>query len=557
MSIIRIQGIKERSQGIHYEVNTDEKPLGVGGMGQVYRGCRIQEKTGVCIDVAIKFLFDDLPAHVVERARREASVQIHNENLVEMYGFIQIDEEVSPGVIHQRYHVVSELLHGVMLYDLLKGKTTDSNGVEIPFAQELYRQYTNDRCGFAIFIVKNILSGIMALHDKGYIHRDIDPSNIMITANGKVKIIDFGIAKQLSTLTTQDQQLTTAGQFMGKAAYAAPELVVGDVVHQNETTDIYAIGIMFFQFIVGHLPFEGATHEVLDMQLHHKFPLSQIPQKQIRKIIAKATTKKQIERYQSAAEFRVAVEQLEKLSSECDNVGSSFDIKTIFQNKKILIPTAAAILIISGGIGVFCLLQNAEKNEMAKVQIERERIVAAQIEKLKDEVIDTSEPVYKIDTLSGCTIKSSVLLTDEAVNLLLNPSKAEDGLKILDKVIAKKYRTSSDAAYLMGRLYYEGEAPSEKVQSMKLNLIGKLNSDNKKAHEMNLLALKLDSTSYKALYELGCDFYAGEKRIGEPDSRDIDKALVYFKKSLEFAAQANDEDYKEKCSKRIKELSGI
>ena len=87
---------------------------------------------------------------------------------------------------------------------------------------------------FALLVIKNILSGIMALHDKGYIHRDLDPSNIMITSDRKIKIIDYGIAKQLSTLTTQDQQLTTAGQFMGKATYASPELVVGDVVHQNE-----------------------------------------------------------------------------------------------------------------------------------------------------------------------------------------------------------------------------------------------------------------------------------------------------------------------------------
>lgn len=129
--------------------------------------------------------------------------------------------------------------------------------MDIPFAQELYNQYVTDRCGFALLVIKNILSGIMALHDKGYIHRDLDPSNIMITSDRKIKIIDYGIAKQLSTLTTQDQQLTTAGQFMGKATYASPELVVGDVVHQNETTDIYAIGIMLFQFIVGHVPLRG------------------------------------------------------------------------------------------------------------------------------------------------------------------------------------------------------------------------------------------------------------------------------------------------------------
>ena len=108
MSIICIQSINEKKKHIRYEVDTDSQPLGVGGMGSVYRGKRIQEKTGVCVDVAIKFLFDDLPAHVIERARREASIQIHNENLVEMFGFIQIDEVVSPTVVHQHYHVVSE-----------------------------------------------------------------------------------------------------------------------------------------------------------------------------------------------------------------------------------------------------------------------------------------------------------------------------------------------------------------------------------------------------------------------------------------------------------------
>ena len=233
MSVMIIQGAAERLAKIHYEIDTEEKPLGVGGMGQVFKGIRVDEKTGVRIPVAIKFLFDDLPVNVIERARREASIQIHNENLVEMYGFIQIDEEIAPGKVHERYHVVSELLHGVMLYDLLKGKVTDNEGSLIPFAEELYRMYQNERREFAVFIIKNVLSGIMALHDKGYVHRDIDPSNIMITSDRKVKIIDFGIAKQMSTLNTQDQLLTTAGMFMGKAAYAAPELVLGDVSHQN------------------------------------------------------------------------------------------------------------------------------------------------------------------------------------------------------------------------------------------------------------------------------------------------------------------------------------
>ena len=286
MSVIILQGANELAQNIYYEIETESDPLGVGGMGKVYRGVRVQANTGVRTDVAVKFLFDDLPAHAIERARREASIQIHNENLIEMFGFIEIDEEVAPGQIHARYHVVSELLKGIMLFDLLKGKTTDNSGEEVPFAQELYKQYTEDKLRFALRIIKCVLSGVMALHDKGYIHRDIDPSNIMITQDGKVKLIDLGIAKPISdeeATSVTAQHLTVAGQFMGKAAYAAPELVIGDVAHENRTTDLYAVGILFFQLVTGHLPFQGATLEVLDMQLHQKIPLQEITSKNVGK----------------------------------------------------------------------------------------------------------------------------------------------------------------------------------------------------------------------------------------------------------------------------------
>lgn len=552
MSVIKIQGINEIENGIVYEVDTDSKPLGVGGMGQVFRGTRIHAK-GVRVEVAIKFLFDDLPQHVIERARREASIQIHNENLVEMFGFIQIDERITPEIVHQRYHVVSELLEGVMLYDLLKGKTTDNEGKGIEFAEELYHQYQNDTFNFALFIVKNVLSGIMALHDKGYIHRDIDPSNIMITADRKVKIIDFGIAKQLSTLNTQDQMLTTAGQFMGKATYAAPELVVGDVVHQNKTTDIYAVGILLFQLIAGHLPFDGATHEVLDMQLHKKIPLQEIPQKNIRKIIAKATEKKQMDRFQSAAEFRVALEQLENEPVEVTNKLPSIDVKEIFQNKKVLFSAGGLILLLIGGILFFTVSSSSSTEETEYVLNESER--AERAKDLKNEIIDSSESYVQTDSLSGVQLKTAGLLIHEAVDALQDSVRAQDGLKILQQVIDKKYRSSSDAAYLLGRLCYEDEDPSDTIQQMKMNLSGHLETSNSRAHQLILLAVELDSTSYKALYELGCDYYAGEMRTGDPDSRDIDKALDCFKRCLQFATEAGDETYRDKCSKRIDELT--
>jgi serine/threonine-protein kinase len=101
MSLIFIQGEEEKNRNIHYEVDPKLPSLGEGGMGQVLRGVMVNEKNGVRQDVAIKFLFEDLPAHAIERAKREASIQIHNENLVEMFGFIQVVD--SNGT--KRFHV--------------------------------------------------------------------------------------------------------------------------------------------------------------------------------------------------------------------------------------------------------------------------------------------------------------------------------------------------------------------------------------------------------------------------------------------------------------------
>lgn len=313
--IMRLQGVAEQQKGVYYELDVSEKPLGEGGTGIVRRGVQINEKTGARRDVAIKFLFNDLSENIIMRSKREASIHIVHENLVEMLGFVQIGDADLYGRGNIHYHVISELLHGVMLLDIINGDVKTQTFDKFPHVKELYDLYLNDKNRFARTIVSGVLSGIQALHDHGYIHRDIDPSNIMITENGKVKLIDLGIAKKLNNITaTNEQHLTTMGQFVGKAAYAAPELVRGDLLHQDQTTDVYAIGIMLYQIITGSLPFQGSIQEVLEMQLKNKIPLSNIKDRKIRKVIKKATEKKQGTRYQSASEFRVALDHIPERS---------------------------------------------------------------------------------------------------------------------------------------------------------------------------------------------------------------------------------------------------
>lgn len=83
--------------------------------------------------------------------------------------------------------------------------------------------------------------------------------------------------------------MTQAGQFIGKPEYAAPELVLGAINEQNQTTDLYAVGILLFQCIVGHVPFEGDRSDILQKQLHAPLPLKLIKHKGMRRLIARAT----------------------------------------------------------------------------------------------------------------------------------------------------------------------------------------------------------------------------------------------------------------------------
>lgn len=355
MDIIRLQGDTERRKGIHYEVDLDNEPIGVGGTGKVYEGRCVNSLTGEIRSVAVKILFTNLPIQIIERARRESTIQLRNDNLIEMLGFIEM---------RNTYAVVSELLHGVSLTDIFNGKCTDSKGKEIPYARKLLNIYTKDSDHFSKIVAKNVLSGLMALHDAGYIHRDIDPSNIMITEDGHIKLIDFGICKRMDKQATYDNVQTVAGVFMGKPEYAAPELVLGDIYHQDQTTDIYAVGILMYQCVLGHVPFEGTRYEVLDYQVKEKLPTKNIKNNHLRRIIEKACSKKQKLRYQTTAEMRVAIESFESKLTGTTKDKQSFVIEIKWSSLKKI----AIVLCLFCIAAVTFLLMNLNKPQQNKME---------------------------------------------------------------------------------------------------------------------------------------------------------------------------------------------
>ena len=403
MAIVKLQGESEKKKGIYFEVDSDNEPIGEGGTGKVYEGRCVNVQTGETRPVAIKFMFADLSEQIVERARREASIQLRNDNLIEMLGFIET-ETTHANTVQKHYHVVSELLHGVSLTDIFDGKCTDAKGKEIPFAKKLLNTYSKDPDHFAKIIVKNVLSGLMALHDAGYIHRDIDPSNIMITEDNHIKLIDFGICKQMDKLTTHDKVQTVAGVFMGKPEYAAPELALGDIKHQDQTTDIYAVGILLYQCILGHVPFGGTRYEILDRQVKMKVPTKNIKDSRLRKIIDKACDKKQELRYQTSAEMRVDIESL--------------DIKRAADPRKkrlaVIVAVALAIVVLGGIFGANWYKSNNDAKHAALIEKAREDSLVSIIKTSVNHANELAQKGYMHDEGYDKDLVDAKLLYDKA-----------------------------------------------------------------------------------------------------------------------------------------------
>lgn len=519
MSVYKIQGKAEKRKGIYYEFDSSDEPLGEGGMGKVYRGRCVEESTGASRQVAVKFLYSDLPPYAIEKARREAAIQFRHNNLIEMLGFVETESEGILGETVHHYHVVSELLEGVSLDKMFEGRLVDQSGHVVPYAEKLYKDYQQDPNHFAIDIVKNILSGLVTMHDAGYIHRDIDPTNIMITTDGHIKLIDFGIAKKFTALTNHDKHLTQAGQFVGKPEYAAPELVLGAINEQNQTTDLYAVGILLFQCIVGHVPFQGDRADVLQKQLHAPLPLKLIKNRDLRAIIARATEKSRAKRFQSASEFRVALEHVDLTANHPDWWKPAYTYA--------LSGIAAGVALVAGV--TFAL------KYWPKPDIQQTTITA---------LMDTPEVPAK--SISTDTYAS-------AVAALHSNSKAtaDSGLLKLEHLSANG--NNSDASFLLSRLYFQsklkGDYCPDSIRQFQNEL--KLSADNTRAHKLLHKAVEQNPKNYHALYELACDYWGTTDRTDAVPERDGKKAFEYYSQALTYATEAKDSEYIERINKYL------
>ncbi len=265
------------------------EPLGAGGMGEVYRA----RDTALKRDVAIKVVRDSW-SRDPDRLRRfeleaQATAALNHPNIVSIFHV---------GEYNGSPYIVTELLQGETLRDRLRRGP----------------MRLRETCDFAVDMAR----GLAAAHDAGVVHRDLKPENLFLTKDGRLKILDFGLAK-LTQATSSDaatatiQHQTDPGHVVGTVGYMAPEQVRGGAA--DARSDIFAFGVILYEMLTGRRAFQKDTPaETMSAILNEDPPPAsqtvQIIPASIQKIVGRCLEKKPEKRFQHASDLGFALETL-------------------------------------------------------------------------------------------------------------------------------------------------------------------------------------------------------------------------------------------------------
>lgn len=262
--------------------------LGAGGMGSVYKVRHtISQRTE-----ALKVVLPNAAGtpELADRFLREIRLQasLEHPHIASLHNAFRIHDELV---------MVMEFVEGVSLRDKLR-----TSGVTL---------------GQALEYATQVLAALAYAHAHGVIHRDVKPSNVMITSHGVVKLLDFGLAASSATKPTDvESTLTEPGMLLGSPHYISPEQARGE--RADARSDIYSTGAMLYELVAGRPPFEadgaGAAYAVIAAHLQQtpKSPAEvncHVPQ-HLARLILKALAKKPAERFQSAGEFLAALDKV-------------------------------------------------------------------------------------------------------------------------------------------------------------------------------------------------------------------------------------------------------
>ncbi len=276
----------------HYQIL---EKLGEGGMGVVYKAQDVKLNRAV----ALKFLPQHLSASEQDKARfiqeAQAAAALNHPNICTIYGIEEID---NPEGARQMF-IAMEFVEGQTLRD----KTRAVGAIhESPLQMKQ-----------AIEIGIQLADGLAAAHEKGIVHRDIKPENIMLQKDGRVRIMDFGLAKLKSA-----SRLTKVGSTVGTTGYMSPEQVQGQ--ESDHRSDIFSLGVILYEMFAGQSPFKGVHETAINYEIVNvdPQPISSVKPEvdpSLDAIVLECMEKDVNERSQSAKQVSIDLKRFKRESS--------------------------------------------------------------------------------------------------------------------------------------------------------------------------------------------------------------------------------------------------
>ena len=253
-----------------------EEIVGTGGMAVVYRAWDSKLKKIVAVKVLRAEYQQD--EEFLRRFSREAEAasKVSHENIVGMYDV---------GMDGETRYIVMEFIDGTTLKDMI-------------------RQMGHLGPDAVVRMGIRILAAVDHAHKNGIVHRDIKPQNILVDAQGVVKVADFGIARLKAQQTTRIADVNSTA--LGSVHYISPEQASGEVA--DEKSDLYSVGVVLYEMLLGHVPFDGDTAVSVALKHVSEQPKSlreEDPEisKALDEVVLRALSKKPADRYQTAAEM--------------------------------------------------------------------------------------------------------------------------------------------------------------------------------------------------------------------------------------------------------------
>ncbi|MFQ5806601.1 MAG: protein kinase [Phycisphaerae bacterium] len=329
--------------------------IGEGGMGVVYEA----RQKDLQRTVALKVIRSGLPSrNMLRRFQHEAEVlaQLHHPGIAHIYEAATAEVGTEKGVKVRQPFFAMEFIEGERLND--------------------YASHHNLGTRERLDLVARICDAVQHAHQKGVIHRDLKPGNVLVDETGQPKILDFGVARatdaDMQAVTTQ----TDTGQLIGTVPYMSPEQVTGDSAQLDTRSDVYSLGVMLYELLSGRLPHDVGSRSIPEAarRIREEEParlasINKTFRGEIETIVVKALEKDKTRRYQSASDLAGDIRRyLRGEPIEAKRDSALYVLGKNLRRHRVIVTATTVVLVLLAAFGVLSSIQAERNRELAAAE---------------------------------------------------------------------------------------------------------------------------------------------------------------------------------------------